>query len=44
VYVLLQMDVGSADDVENVQMNDVAHHYNVAPHGVTMTDVFRDVP
>ena len=44
VDVLLQMDVGTADDVENVQMNDAAHHYNVAPHGVTITDEFRDVP
>ena len=44
VDVLLQMDVGTADDVENVQMNDVAHHYNVAPHGVTLIDEFRDAP
>ena len=44
VDVLLQMDVGTADDVENVQMNDDAHHYDVAPHGVTMTDEFRDAP
>ena len=42
--VLLLMDVGTADDVENVQMNDDAHHYDVAPHGVTMTDEFRDAP